>query len=433
LLKRIFSLILVIATLFTLVSCTPDVSGEPTPTPAVTDTPTPLPTATTTPVPDTTGMTQQEIDIGLKKYVPSKSFKTRPGLYVENGVIMHEGEPFYNIGINFFSEFSELFSNPVTGMDECDRIFKLMNEHGMKYCRVNFGMFWPVNYESKENNLKDYYTFMDIAVKKAEEYDIGLICSMFWNMSGLSDYLDEPTGQWGNPDSKTRQYMRDYTTLVVNRYKDSPAIWGWEFSNELSLHVDLPNRREFHGETTTQQMGSRPYRDENDDMFTDPMMEAMVEWANIVKENDPHGRMITTGNSEPRPSQWNQYHHNSWTKDTEEQMGEIMAIHTPDPVNVASIHTYGLLERFPGSETYPGVIGAFKKAADNMSKPLFIGEFSGLDMANSKAIIDAIVEHKVQLSACWAIGHVEHSLDNDPAVREEIFDYIKAANEALAK
>ena len=35
--------------------------------------------------------------------------------------------------------------------------------------------------------------------------------------------------------------MRRYTADVVSRYVNSPAIWGWEFSCELSLAVD--NRR----------------------------------------------------------------------------------------------------------------------------------------------------------------------------------------------
>ena len=34
--------------------------------------------------------------------------------------------------------------------------------------------------------------------------------------------------------------MRRYTEEVVRRYKDSPAIWGWEFGNEYNLAADLP-------------------------------------------------------------------------------------------------------------------------------------------------------------------------------------------------
>ena len=46
---------------------------------------------------------------------------------------------------------------------------------------------------------------MDKVVRCAEAFDIGLICSMFWYDTGLTDYCDEPrnTG-WGDENSKTR-------------------------------------------------------------------------------------------------------------------------------------------------------------------------------------------------------------------------------------
>lgn len=433
--KKFLSIILALFTVFTVASCAPQGEADVTPTitPTVADTPTQA--ATPTPADSTEGLTQQEINIGLKKYIPTKSFVTRPGLYVENGLIMHEGKPFYNIGVNFYSLFTDLFLDTMKGLNESERVFKLMNEHGIKYCRVNFGMFWPNDYKHKENNLNDYYAFMDLAVKMAEKYDIGLICCMFWNFQGLSDFMGESTNAWGDPNSKTRQYMREYTELIVNRYKESPAIWGWEFANELSLALDLPNRAEIiYGPTSEaeQSVGAKPFRDENDYLFTDDVMNAVVEWAELVDECDPYDRIIETGNSEPREGQYNQYHYDSWRKDTYDQMKEIMGVHNPDPVDTISVHIYEVLQRYSGMETYSGIVGNFKKAANELGKPLFIGEFAGIIRGNPYEIIDAIVEHKIQLSALWSIGNVEYSIDNEPENREKILDYIKQANEALA-
>ena len=58
----------------------------------------------------------------------------------------------------------------------------------------------------------------------------------------MPDLVGEPRNQWGNPESKTRQFMRTYIREVVSRYVNSPAIWGWEFGNEYNLSLDTPDR-----------------------------------------------------------------------------------------------------------------------------------------------------------------------------------------------
>jgi hypothetical protein len=55
----------------------------------------------------------------------------------------------------------------------------------------------------------------------------------------LPDAVGEHHDQWENPKSKTIGTMRQYVGDIVGRYKDSPAIWAWEFGNEPNLSVDL--------------------------------------------------------------------------------------------------------------------------------------------------------------------------------------------------
>lgn len=433
--KRIIALLLAVMMILSFAACgvTPVQTPAPTDTPAQTPALTATPTFTPTPADDTAGMSQQELDIGLKKYVPTVSHNGQPGLYVENGTVVREGKPYYSIGVNFYSFFISYFLEPLTGIGDIDSVFRLMKEHGIEYCRVSLCMYWPIYYKYKNENINDYYMFLDSAIKKAEEYEIGLICSMFFNYSGLSDYLDEPKNAWCDENSKTRQYMRDYTTLIVSRYKESPAIWGWEFGNEMNLAMDLPNAASFHGETDTQGMGTRPYRDENDDLYTEEFYPAIAEWATIVRELDPYGRMITTGNGEPRESQWNQYMYNSWTKDTQEQFGKILAIQTPDPCDTTSGHVYGLLERFEGSETYTGWLKAFKEESAKIGKAVFLGEFDGTERY-AKQIIDAIVETEIQLSCLWVFGDVSGGdLRTKPELCSELLSYIEQANKKLAE
>ena len=47
--------------------------------------------------------------------------------------------------------------------------------------------------------------------------------------------------QLGNPESKSSTFIEQYTMEMELRYRHSPAIWGWKFGNEYSLHTDLPN------------------------------------------------------------------------------------------------------------------------------------------------------------------------------------------------
>ena len=64
-------------------------------------------------------------------------------------------------------------------------------------------------------------------VRVAEKHQLGLIPSLFWHQATVSDLVNEPLDQWGNPSSRTIEFMRGYTREVVTRLKDSPAIWAW--------------------------------------------------------------------------------------------------------------------------------------------------------------------------------------------------------------
>ena len=72
---------------------------------------------------------------------------------------------------------------------------------------------------------------------------MSIVPSFFWHTACLPDLVGEPRNQWGNPDSKTIAFMRQYTRDVVSRYANSPAIWIWEFGNEYDLAADCPTRR----------------------------------------------------------------------------------------------------------------------------------------------------------------------------------------------
>jgi hypothetical protein len=238
-----------------------------------------------------------------------------------------------------------------------------------------------------------YWETMDSVVATAEEFGIGLIPSFFWQLYGVSDYFDEPRGAWTDPTSKTRGYMKDYTVHVVSRYKESPALWMWEFSNEFNLELDLPNRKSLREAANPPvHLGCRPTRTEEDDLMTDFAGDVPAEFARLCKAYDVHDRLITCGNAEPRRSQYQQRVLDQWPPrpDTYAEMAKALEWHNPDPLNCISVHCYDLEKRFPGTETYTGLLRAYRTAADRLGKPLFLGEFHGLKKENALETIRAI-------------------------------------------
>jgi hypothetical protein len=373
-------------------------------------------------------ITKLEEAIGLQKYSPSTKYSLRPGLYVENGKVMHGGKEYSSIGANFFSAFYNAFITPSS--KEYNEVFDLMNSYGIEYCRLNFGLFWPINYKKWDENKQLYYQTMDEVVKSAEQHKIGLICSMFWNTQGVSDFYDEPANAWGDKNSKTRQYMADYIQLVVSRYKESPSIWGWEFSNEFNLVLDLPNAADLRNGTIHPGLGTRLKRDKNDDLTTDIATPLLKDFAVLVRKYDPYNRIITSGNGEPRPTQYNQRVNNIWKTDTQSEMAQTIDWHDPAPMDCVSIHTYDLLERFLEDNSYTNILKVFKDESLKQGKALFIGEFHWAE-PNYEQIVDAIVLNKIPLSAVWSLGEVEYSLATKPERQKQVLTYIKNANQKL--
>jgi hypothetical protein len=162
----------------------------------------------------------------------------KPGLYVENGTLMKGNQPYYGIGANDF----DLFYRSIKDVSDTSHITGLtrLADAGISFVRFNAGAFWPNGWKLYQEDKEKYFELFDNLVELAEELKIGLIPSLFWHFQGIADLQEENMDQFMNDKSKTIGFIKRYTSEVVQRYKDSPAIWAWEFGNEFSLFIDIP-------------------------------------------------------------------------------------------------------------------------------------------------------------------------------------------------
>ncbi len=326
------------------------------------------------------------------------------GLYVSRrGVLMHDGHPFRGIGVNYFDAFSRNNDSYLTG-------FAYLHSQGIPYIRFMAEPgFWPNDIKQYLANPQAYFQRMDAFVHNAEVSGIGLIPSLFWNSVGISDALGEPRDQWANASSKTRTFMRNFTQQFVTRYKNSPAIWAWEFTNEFNTcDMDRLNPERYRPVINVAE-GTPAYRTAADDLTTDQLKVAAADFANTVRLYDPE-RLILSGNNIADFNQYNRYMLHSYADtDTPDQFGSLLDAQNPSPINSLTMHIYpeDKVSRYftsGGSTSYSDVISAAMGVSKSLHKPLDIEEFGAYgtdEQANFEAILSAIVNNKVPLSSLW--------------------------------
>jgi len=340
------------------------------------------------------------------------------GLRVEsNGALLRDGAPYRAVGVNYFSAFRRRLADPEdTSYREG---FRALGEHHIPFARFMACGFWPAEWKLYQEDPDTYFSYLDDVVRAAEDAGVGLIPSLFWWNGAIPDVVGEPRNQWGNPESKTIAFMRDYTRSVVARYLDSPAIWAWEFGNEYNLAIDLPNAAE-HRPWIVPAKGTPPERSEADDLTHDMLVTALCEFGKTIRKLDRH-RPITSGNSLPRPSAAHQRQELSWTRDSREQYSEALLTQNPDPMDLVSIHVYPHIhgERFDQAYTsYDELLRLSMDASTTADKALFVGEFGapddvehgGPDQAR-KELLQLITDlelNEVPLAALWVYDFPRH-------------------------
>lgn len=339
-----------------------------------------------------------------------------------NATVLKEGRLYRGIGVNYFDCFLRTLKK---GDDTSyDAGFAVLAEKGIPFARFCGTGFWPSDMQLYQTDRAEYFRRFDGVVHSAEKHGIGLIPSLFWTVGTVPDLVHESIDQWGNPQSKTQEWMRSYVREVVTRYRQSSAIWAWEFGNEYGLVENLPNAAQ-HREAVHPQLGTAATRTERDDLTVEMVRTAFAAFATEVRKYDPD-RLITSGDALPRASLWHQWKEGNWTRDTSEQFAEMLAGETPDPMNLISIHTYGEdFRRIPAAMEISRRIG----------KPLFVGEFGApgeTPEAESvcRRLLETILAERVPLAALWVFDHANQKDLNVTAINARAWqlDLIASVN-----
>ena len=325
-----------------------------------------------------------------------------------DGVFMRNGKAYYGIGVNYFNAFYRtiLSNNDISYTAG----LKYLSENKIPFIRFSINGFWPNELKLYRDNKPIYFTLLDEFVKSAETNGVGLIPSLFWNSTAVPDLVGEHVNQWANPNSKTIAFMRTYTTEIVNRYKNSPAIWGWEFSNEMNCVSDLLSQAINFLPKVSVSQGTPATRTIEDAMTTDILLSALNDFEATVRKIDPD-RAIFCGNGMPPANMYHRYKFQTWTQDSSTDFTTLLDLQNPISFGSLTLHVYPEFEFKYFSDvnaSYFRMIQEAMRSAKELKRPLFIGEFGspktlGTEMEAQKfnEALKALIDNKVQLSALW--------------------------------
>lgn len=272
------------------------------------------------------------------------------GLYNgENAVMMHNGKPFYGIGVNYYDLFLSVFARG-GDMQISLSAMETLKKYNCKVIRFSVLPFYAEEFHYYEDT-DNFWSILDKIVQKAEELEIGLLPSLFWTYS-VNDYFDEPyQSAFLDENSKTVVFIKKFTEDFVKRYCESPAIYGWEYSNERVLGSDFPDAQHFRKPCA---WSKRRERDESDRVTLDGLESMYRIFAESVAASDPYHRIISTGDTNPRETSYHQYKYGKFEKDTHEEHEWVLDKINPKGITSLSQHQYSFGEMIaPGCVTYP--------------------------------------------------------------------------------
>jgi len=306
-------------------------------------------------------------------------------LSIRDGRFYLEGKPFAEISFNKFDLFWPLYdqlaegkqlnsSNPA--LQAQDKALRDLQELGFKTIRI-FALPWgpagPDSYADPQKR-KNLYAALDKTLELCDAHDIRVVWSL--GAGSFTDTKLDPAKGWlygeeqqreliSNRESRGRKLLYRYIDETVARYRHRKAVLMWEISNEVTLSADIGDaNRVYNGERM-------PSLKDVAGFFNDVALR--------IKAVDPL-RLVCSGGSNMRESQWHLYQGQGWKTDTfEEQFSCFKLLYGTSAVDVIDIHSYpdnkpgyAILNE-NGQKLWLDHTG-YMTIAKRLGKPLMIGE-----------------------------------------------------------
>lgn len=332
---------------------------------------------------------------------------------VVNGRIASNGVPIHRIGVNC----PDLMWNWLTGSITSTasvvyttqaRVHQTLADIAAR----NLGIirFLVTGYRTKSfangfvNNQAAFLSQMDMIVTEAENAGCLLIPSLFFSPALIPPYVSENLRQYGVTGSATQTTMATVVSVIVNRYKNSPAIAAWEFMNESDIRTtNPPSVPNYSTDTSMNQPASWTTADGWDN---NTARDATTYFNSIVKAADPL-RMTMSG-------------HMGWRSTQDVKTNGILSFLNnrllDDRTDTIGFHAYSGVGFYGvGGNSYLGMSSFLKTLIAHgrgNNKPVVIGEFG--TPANGaydgvtggancmKYITDYILDAEPDLAMAWA-------------------------------
>ena len=251
-----------------------------------------------------------------------------------SGNLSYNGKSVHMLGVNYFSMFNSCLTSG-TKVDTALAFSGLaaLESYGVKVLRFNCGLFYANEGFHYLDYKEAYYAALDAVLDECARRNIGVIPSFFWTDWYMDYYGESYYEAFNNPAdnlSDSMAYIENYSEELVERYKNHPAIFGWEFGNERNLGNDIPHWANEH-----------PGVDIKNKPTIAVYTKVLEHWSNIVYNLDPYHRLIMSGDAGMRPAQYHIYKDNTWTMDNYEEHKTIEAMHNSGYCHGISEHQYG--------------------------------------------------------------------------------------------
>ncbi len=345
----------------------------------------------------------------------------------ENGSFQLNGSTFYGYGIN--GAAGNFWSDPFD--THYEDTLATCEKYDIPFIRLWIAGGSAEEYAAFENGDDYMFDSGERMLDMAQEAGIGVIVCIFGSQA-YTGWLGEHPSSQGEVDSKSFKFMQKWLAAFVNRYKDHPALWGWELRNEGDLDADLGALG--FGGTQQQHFGGLVGNDVTglESLPSDGFQVFYREAAKIIRNLDGSDRMISNGNAMHRNAAYH-LHLNSqlrdenynypegwtldWTLDTLEQFRYMHEYWAPGEVDTISTHmgmpninnfVYGLADV---DMSYEDLLKEYVSMAKKLKKGFYYGEFGDMGildedkaedvLTSTQKNLELMVSTGVQLASLW--------------------------------